>query len=84
MDKLIVVLPGQKLIQRYNLKTFEREATLPLAPQGEVTGIAMGSASSGPLVAAVVDDRGAELAQFIDPLTLRPMDMDWGDGKAPA
>ncbi len=84
MDKLIVVLPDQKLIQRWSLKTFEREATSPLRLKGKVTGAAMGSASSGPLCLAYVDDNSnAELAQFMDPLTLQPSELEWTDGKSP-
>jgi hypothetical protein len=81
---LIVILPVQKLIQRYSLKTFEREATVPLKVRGTVTGAVMGSASDRPLLLGVHDDAsGAELAQFLDPLTLKPLEMDWGGGKVP-
>jgi S1-C subfamily serine protease len=81
-DKLIVVLPAQKLIQRYSLKTFEREATVPLKLNGTVKGMAMGSASGGPLLLGYVEEgTGNELPHFMDPLTLRPMDLDWPGGK---
>ena len=39
----------------------------------------MGSASSGPLLLGI-DEGGAE---FLDPLTLQPLEFDWGGGKMP-
>ena len=49
-EKLMVVLPGQKLIQRWDIKTLQREKTVP-APQGiDVKRLLMGHASAGPLL----------------------------------
>ncbi len=47
-DKLLVVLPGEKLVQRYDLRSFEREASAPV-PGGTVLTALMGSDSHGPL-----------------------------------
>lgn len=83
IDKLIVVLPDQKLIQRYDLKTFERETTKPFRVNGTVKGVAMGWASHGPLMVGMATDRGTEEGQLFDPLTLQPVEYEWADGKLP-
>ena len=48
-DKLLVVSPGQKIVQRYDLRTFEREKTVPVPGGGTVLTALMGSDSQGPL-----------------------------------
>jgi hypothetical protein len=50
MDKLVVVLPTQNLIQRWSLATLERELTATLAVKGRVQAVCMGAASNGPLL----------------------------------
>lgn len=72
-DQLVVILPTQKLIQRYDFKTFERDSTA-LRVEGEITAAVMGSASSGPLVLATKMDRRGEAVQFLDPVTLKSID----------
>jgi hypothetical protein len=47
-DKLIVILNDQNIIQRWDLKTLEKEVAAPLDAQ--VKSAAMGFASNGPLV----------------------------------
>ena len=48
-DKLMVVLPGEKVIQRYDLRTFQREKAVPV-PEGLIVAQAkMGYDSQGPL-----------------------------------
>jgi hypothetical protein len=48
-DKLLVVLPGEKIVQRWDLRTFEREKVAPV-PGGVAVRVAlMGYASQGPL-----------------------------------
>jgi hypothetical protein len=49
-DKLLVVLPAQKLIQRYSLKSFEREKTAALPDDAPTNVVIMGCNSDGPLV----------------------------------
>jgi hypothetical protein len=73
-DKLIVVLPGARLIQRYSLATFEREVTTPV-PEGKPVSVAlMGSASHGPLVLC-----GEGGAVALDPATLKVLpDLKFG------
>jgi hypothetical protein len=45
-DKLIIILPTSKVIQRWDLATFEREASAELPVKGVVKAISMGSAAS--------------------------------------
>jgi mono/diheme cytochrome c family protein len=48
-DKLLIVLPGQKLIQRWSLQTFAREKTVPVPDDRPVRIARMGSDAPGPL-----------------------------------
>jgi serine/threonine protein kinase len=51
-DRLVVVYPGAKLLQLWNLATLERERTVSLPPrltQDTIRHVSMGSASPGPL-----------------------------------
>ena len=73
MDKLVVLLPGKSLIQRWSLATFEREARVPLAVTGQITTAIMGSASDGPLVlgGSGLQGVGGLPLRFFDVLSLR-------------
>ena len=48
-EKLFAVLPDEKVIQRWDLKTFEKEVTAPLPVTWSVKTALMGSAATGPL-----------------------------------
>jgi serine protease Do len=48
--KLVIVLPGQKLIQRWNLETFKREKVAILPGNGVVREVHMGANSEGPIL----------------------------------
>jgi predicted Zn finger-like uncharacterized protein len=74
LDKLVVVLPDQKLIQRWNLLTFEREVTANLPFSHQLTAIAMGSASSGPLLVQSVNWPAAGEMFLFDILTMKRYD----------
>lgn len=50
-DKLVIGLPGQGLLQRWSLTTFERELTVPFPKQEPIQTLLIGHASNGPLVA---------------------------------
>jgi hypothetical protein len=50
MDKLIVALPQSRQLIRYSLATFQQDATAPLPLKSPCTGVALGSASNGPLL----------------------------------
>ena len=49
-DKLMVVLPGGKIIQRWNLENFQREKTVAVPNGFDVRKVVMGSDSQGPLL----------------------------------
>src|SRR5262249_19026284 len=49
MNKLVVFEPATSALHRYDLKTFERDATATLKLKVPVVAMAMGSSSSGPL-----------------------------------
>ena len=85
MDKLMVLLPDKKLVERWSLTTFEREAAAPLViheerppnwrgRQGaEISSAVMGSASDGPLILGgpfLNGERGLPL-RFLDIQTLK-------------
>jgi hypothetical protein len=48
-EKLVVVVPTQKIIQRWSLETFERETVKTLDIDVAPTVVAMGAASAGPV-----------------------------------
>jgi hypothetical protein len=54
-DKLMVVLPEGGIVQRWSLKTFEREVSAVLPVNGIVRRVLMGAASQGPLVVAATE-----------------------------
>lgn len=72
-EKLLIVLPANKLIQRYSLRTFEREKVAQLPGSGVARMALMGPAGDGPLLVAGDD------AQLIDVETLKALDF----GRAP-
>ena len=49
-DKLIVALPTSGVMQRWDLKTFEKEVTVAIPFTGRLTAMSMGSNSDGPLL----------------------------------
>ena len=68
-EKLVIVLPGQKLMQRWSLKTFKREKVAQLPGLGTTLRALMGANSRGPLFL------GAEQATLVDLETLKPLDV---------
>jgi serine protease Do len=67
-DKLVVILPDKKLIERWSLETFEKEVSAPLPVEFALTRVAMGSQSAGPLLLS-----GPAGAALIDLDTLKKM-----------
>ncbi|MCA9020995.1 MAG: hypothetical protein KDA74_12690, partial [Planctomycetaceae bacterium] len=63
-EHLLVVDPDKKILERWSLKTFQREATGSLPIQEPLEGIAIGNASRGPLVVFV---HRHEPFYFVDP-----------------
>jgi hypothetical protein len=74
---LVVVQPDEGTITRWDLKTFERELTTTFNATHRVTDLAMGSASSGPLVVSSnKDGTNQSDVQFFDLQTLKPIKVD--------
>jgi len=69
-DKLLVALNDQNLLQRYDLGTGQREASVPLPGDLPIVKMVIGHASNGPLVAV-----GGRNLFFLDIATLRPLEM---------
>jgi hypothetical protein len=80
MDKLLVALPGQKILQRWSLTTFERELSVPLAGEGKVRSLTMGPASNGPLLVQQGNEGlgGLPSLTFHDIRTMKPLAVKWG------
>jgi len=68
LEKLVMVFPGSKILQRWSLLTREREITTTISPDN-IRQIVLGSASQGPLVLA-----GTGMT-FLDLKTLKPLDI---------
>ncbi len=74
MNDLFVALPNAHVLQRWSLDTFERTASARLPFEGAATGLCMGSASAGPLLACEQRD-GSQYAAFIDASSLKRLDV---------
>jgi hypothetical protein len=76
-EKLFIVAPGERAVQRWDLKTFEKEKTVLLEGKETIKSVLMGSASNGPLW--LVEERragiGGRAVTALDPQTLRPLDL---------
>jgi hypothetical protein len=73
MNVFVIYLAGKDILERWNCTTLEREAELKSPFGAEVLDLAMGSASNGPLAAAlggarIAPLRGATICYF-DPMT---------------
>ena len=77
LDKLVVALPGTKTIQRWDLKTFQREAsmTIDLLDPKTILQVAMGSASEGPLFVAT-NPGGRATLSVLELKTLQPLPIE--------
>jgi ribosomal protein S27E len=74
MTKLMVALTDSKILQRWDLRTFTRELTVPLPVDSGVHAMAMGHASEGPLL---IQDGGSRV--FLDIQTMKKMSSGRGD-----
>ncbi|HJZ94788.1 MAG TPA: hypothetical protein VKE40_28235, partial [Gemmataceae bacterium] len=73
-DKLLVVYPDEKLIERWSLSTFKIEKEAPLEVRQKPTAAAMGSATAGPLILGgpQAQNNASKMAlMFIDVATLK-------------
>jgi hypothetical protein len=86
-DKLMVVLGASKVLQRWSLKTFEREVAAPLPVDGVVKTVSMGHASNGPLLIHWGQGTSAldrSPTDFVDIRTMKLLTFDPGEGRARA
>jgi hypothetical protein len=72
-DKLVVVLPRDRVIQRYSLTTFQRELVVPLPFPGDYGAVAMGAASDGPIFMGGAVNKN--LPVFLELHTLKPFNV---------
>jgi predicted Zn finger-like uncharacterized protein len=82
MNKLMVAYPDTEVVVRYDLTTFEKDVTARLPFQGTVKGLALGSASAGPLLVCYSKGGGGGgppgwaqgTVAFLDLTTLKALD----------
>jgi Trypsin-like peptidase domain len=77
MTKLLVALPEQRLLQRWDLATLLREASVPYQGNHKIQHLAMGSASQGPLLLSASDGPAASELVFFDVGTLKPIPLEF-------
>ena len=77
MNHLVVALPNANALQSYNLKTFERDKTVPSPLKAQVNGVLLGSGSNGPVVLqSKPENVGTAEGALLDPRTLQPIKVD--------
>lgn len=85
MDKLFVADRSTGVIQRFSLRTFEKELTAPLPAipgRGQVDALVTGSAAAGPILVGITEkEKGRGSAMFLDPVTLKEVTPDFGEGR---
>jgi hypothetical protein len=85
MNLFVIYLPGKGVLERWNCKTLEREAELKGVFPAEVKALAMGSASNGPLVAALGGPRktihGGTTLGYFDPATGKEVGYELGGAR---
>jgi hypothetical protein len=75
MDKLIVVRPDDNVIERWSLKTFQRETTAKVAMEVPPVAVAVGCASNGPLVISGCDWPRLGETVFFDIIEMKKLDV---------
>jgi hypothetical protein len=76
LEDVVVVLPAAGVIERWGLKTLERDVAAALPVKGVIKAVAMGAASRGPLlIHSAVGTQPLDRATFalLDTETLRPV-----------
>ncbi len=76
-EKFVIVFPTEKVIQRWDFKTLEREpgGSAPLPIEGELKGLAMGSDSAGPILAMWIPRGNEPVFSFISLDTMKVLRM---------
>jgi hypothetical protein len=75
-EKVVVILPAQGVVQRWNLTSLRREAVAPLPAWAIIKNVAMGAASNGPVLVSWSEvERELDRAwfDFLDLDTLQPL-----------
>jgi hypothetical protein len=74
LEKLVVAYPVSKMVQRFDLATFERELSEPFELKFPLSSITLGSSSKGPvLVAGGTGGSSNWDMEFLDLQTLKPL-----------
>jgi hypothetical protein len=73
VDRVLIVLPSARLLQRWNLKTLERELSVALPFEGTVKSMCMGWAGTGPMLVAGEGGFPHGGGTLIDTNTLKPL-----------
>ncbi len=79
LEKLLVVLPGSRTIERWDLRTFKRETSIKYPIKGDVLAVAMGSASQGPAALLAKDGVSpfVQVPVFLGLDDLKPREVAW-------
>lgn len=83
-DKLMVVYPEEKVVERWSLTTFEKETDKKLDVKQTITAAAMGCSSTGPLILGgpKAQDNASKMSLlFLDLPTMKEVKIDKADGK---
>ncbi|QEL13462.1 hypothetical protein [Limnoglobus roseus] len=80
MSKLYILHPAANVFQRWNLSTFEKEATVANSLAGPPTRMLMGHATDGPLYVAGQNVTSKQYA-FLDPTTFRQVEIKYEGGR---
>jgi hypothetical protein len=75
MTKLVLVYPDTKIVQRWNLLTYERELTSTLPLGDGIAGVGMGYGSDGPLVIQTVREPVSGEDHFLDIQSMQLIDL---------
>lgn len=74
IEDLMIAYPGKKVLERWSLKTFQREAAVTLPFEEPLEGMMMGHASRGPLLLVV---KSSEPYFFVDPVSMQGMQLEF-------
>ena len=76
-EKFLIISPATGIIDRWDLATLERERRAPVPLAGNIVSVAMGSRSSGPVLAFVnlAENNNINGGRFVffDPVSFRPL-----------
>jgi hypothetical protein len=76
LEKLVVVYPDKRLIQRWDLTARSRELSVILPTKQKVVGVAMGSASRGPIQLSAADGVSSSEVVFVDLGSLKELPLE--------